>query len=185
MTLTLNKNIKKDKALAEKMTAGDLNCIDCFKLAAAVQLSELFPSAPVYLVPQQQTKPIQQLPPAVFVQTTNIHREKRLGGEHEYTIGVNIAYMSQDVNAQTEQEAAAVKLMDMAESIPPLPGMEYPYSLYVSDARTVDGIVNITGTTSVWERWPDNTPLIEEAGVNVNTEAAMAKGRNKQEAEVK
>lgn len=169
MTLKLSPNIKKDKALAEKMAAGDLNCIDCFKLAVSVRLSELFPSAPVYLVPQQQTKPIQQLPPAVFVQTTNIHREKRLGGEHEYQIGVNIAYMSKDINAQTEQEAAAMKLMDMAESIPPLPGMEYPYTMYAADANTVDGIVNITGITSVWERWPDNTPLIEEAGVKVNT----------------
>ena len=103
------------------------------------------------------------------MQTTNIHREKRLGGEHEYQIGVNIAYMSKDINAQTEQEAAAMRLMDMAESIPPLPGMEYPYTMYAADANTVDGIVNITGITSVWERWPDNTPLIEEAGVKVNT----------------
>ena len=86
MTLKLSPNIKKDKALAEKMAAGDLNCIDCFKLAVSVRLSELFPSAPVYLVPQQQTKPIQQLPPAVFVQTTNIQGESITEGLYINTI---------------------------------------------------------------------------------------------------
>ena len=165
MEIVLSKNIVKDRTLTEKVASNDLNCIDCFKLAAAVKLSELFSSMPVYLVPQQQTKPINQIPPAV---TTNIHREKRFNGEHEYQIGVNIAYMSKEENAQTEQHDAAIKIMDMVENIPPLEGMQYPYTMYVADSRTVDGIVNITGTVTVWERRSDDAPIIEDAEVDVN-----------------
>lgn len=168
MEIVLSANIKKDRTLAEKVAANDLNCIDCFKLAAAVKLSELFSNMPVYLVPQQQTKPIKQIPPAVFVLTTNIHREKRFNGEHEYQIGVNIAYMSKEENAQTEQQEAAIKIMDMVENIPPLEGMQYPYTMYVADSRAVDGIVNITGTVTVWERRSDDAPIIEDAEVDVN-----------------
>lgn len=166
--MILSPNIKRDKALSDKIAAGNLNCIDCFKLAVAVKLSELFSTMPVYLVPQQQTKPIKQIPPAVFVITTNIHREKRFNGEHEYQIGVNIAYMSKEENAQTEQQEAAIKIMDMVENIPPLEGMKYPYTMYVADSRTVDGIVNITGTVTVWERRSDDAPIIEDAEVDVN-----------------
>lgn len=166
--MILSADIKKDRALEKKIAANDLNCIDCFKLAAAVSLTKLFPGMPVYLVPQQQTKPIRQLPPAIFVLTTEIHREKRFNSEHEYQIGVNIAYMSVGENEQTEQQDAAIKIMDMAESIPPLEGMQYPYTMYVTDSRTVDGIVNITGTVTVWERRPDDAPLIQEAETIVN-----------------
>lgn len=168
MEIVLSANIKKDRTLAEKIAANDLNCIDCFELAAAVKLSELFSSMPIYILPQQQTKPIKQIPPAVFVRTANIHREKRFNGEHEYQIGVNIAYMSKEENAQTEQHDAAIKIMDMVENIPPLEGMQYPYTMYVADSRTVDGIVNITGTVTVWERRSEDAPIIEDAEVDVN-----------------
>lgn len=62
MEIVLSANIKKDRTLAEKIAANDLNCIDCFELAAAVKLSELFSSMPIYILPQQQTKPIKQIP---------------------------------------------------------------------------------------------------------------------------
>ena len=58
--------------------------------------------------------------------------------------------------------------MDMVENIPPLEGMQYPYTMYVADSRTVDGIVNITGTVTVWERRSDDAPIIEDAEVDVN-----------------
>ena len=46
--------------------------------------------------------------------------------------------------------------------------MKYPYTMYVADSRTVDGIVNITGTVTVWERRSDDAPIIEDAEVDVN-----------------
>lgn len=155
----------------EKIKANDLNEIDCFRLAAAVRLCEVFPNIPVCLVPQQQTKPVMQIPPAIFILTTEIHREKRLGNKHEYQFGINIAYMSKEQNAQTEQDDAAIKLMDTAENIPPLEGMEYPYTMYITDSRTADGIVNVSGSVSVWERRPDNAPMIEAAQTDVNIQS--------------
>lgn len=168
MAIRLNPNIKIDKLFADKIAANDLNCVDCFKLATAQLLCEQFPQAKVHLVPQQQTKPISQIPPAVFVQVFELHKEERLGSDLEWEIAANIAYMSKNKNAETEQIEAAMKIMDKMRTVPPLEGMEYPYTMYVSDSETVDGIVNVTGTVKVWERRPDDAPLIEIADTNVN-----------------
>ncbi len=166
--MKLNANVKIDRFFLNKITSNDLNSVDCFKIAMAESLCKLFPKEPVYLIPQQQTKPIMQIPPAVFVQISpDIHREKRFNGECEWEFSVNIAYMSKEANAETEQTDAAIKIMDMIESIPPVEGMKYPYTIYDSTSNTVDGIVNVTGIVNVWERRKDNSPLIEVADANV------------------
>lgn len=165
--MTLNENIRFDEYLAQKIETNCLDCVDCFKLSAAQHLSGIFPGVPVYLIPQQQADPIMQTPPALFVQVYGIHREKRFNGEMEWELAVNTAYMSQDVNASSEQSDAAVKIMDAMENIPPVEGLEYPYTIYTTDSKTTDGIVNITGAVSVWERRRDDSPLIEFANTNV------------------
>nr|DAE35659.1 MAG TPA: hypothetical protein [Caudoviricetes sp.] len=166
--MQIHKNIRFDRFLANQIDQNKLNCIDCFQLSAAEQLCKEFPGLPVVLVPQQQSMPIMQSPPAIFVQVFRIQRAKRLDGFMEWTLAANFAYISKDANATSEQQDAAIKIMDMAESIPPLEGMQYPYTMYVTDSRTVDGIVNITGTVTVWERRPDDAPLIQEAETIVN-----------------
>lgn len=174
--MQLNANIQIDQYLADKIEANDLNCVDCFKLAAAEHLAGLFPALPVYLVPQQQTSPITQLPPALFVQVFDLHREKRLGTRTEWSIAVNVAYISIEKNSESEQQDAAVRIMDAIEHIPPLEGMEYPYTIYSSDSKTVDGIVNITGTLTVWERRTDDAPIIEVADTNIYIKEGKTNG---------
>lgn len=165
--MKVRENVRFDAHFANKIDANTLNCVDCFKLAAAQHLAGMFPEVTTAMVPQQQSKPVMEAPPALFVQVYNIHREKRFNDEMEWEIAVNIAYMTHDRNAESEQIDVSMQIMDAIESIPPLEGMEYPYTIYVADSKTVDGIVNITGVVSVWERRTEDAPLIEFADVNV------------------
>lgn len=41
---------------------------------------------------------------------------------------------------------------DNIERIRPIEGVSSPYTIYNAQSKTVDGIVNITGTVSVWEQ---------------------------------
>ena len=110
------------------------------------------------------------------MQVFDLHREKRLGTRAEWAIAVNVAYISVDKNAESEQQDAAVRIMDAIEHIPPLEGMEYPYTIYSSDSKTVDGIVNITGTLTVWERRTDDAPIIEVADTNIYIKEGKTNG---------
>ncbi len=141
--------------MTDKIDQNKLNCIECFQLSAAEQLCKEFPQLPVVLVPQQQSRPILQIPPAIFVQVFQVQRHKRLDGFAEWTLAVNFAYISKDTNATSEQQDAAVRMMDNIERIRPIEGVSSPYTIYNAQSKTVDGIVNITGTVSVWEQRTD------------------------------
>lgn len=156
--------------MTDKIDQNKLNCIDCFQLSAAEQLCKEFPQLPVVVVPQQQSRPILQIPPAIFVQVFQVQRHKRLDGFAEWTLAVNFAYISKDTNATSEQQDAAVRMMDNIERIRPIEGVSSPYTIYNAQSKTVDGIVNITGTVSVWEQRTDDAPLIQYA----ETRAAQA-----------
>ena len=78
--MQLNQNIRFDHFLTDKIDQNKLNCIECFQLSAAEQLCKEFPQLPVVLVPQQQSRPILQIPPAIFVQVFQVQRHKRLDG---------------------------------------------------------------------------------------------------------
>lgn len=97
--MQVNQNIRFGRFLTDKIDQDKLNCIDCFQLSAAEQLCKEFPQLPVVLVPQQQTRPILQIPPAIFVQVFQVQRHKRLDGFAEWTLAVNFAYISKDANA--------------------------------------------------------------------------------------
>ena len=146
--MQVNQNIRFDRFLTDKIDQNKLNCIDCFQLSAAEQLCKEFPQLPVVLVPQQQSRPILQIPPAIFVQVFQVQRHKRLDGFAEWTLAVNFAYISKEVNATSE-------------------GVSSPYTIYNAQSKTVDGIVNITGTVSVWEQRTDDAPLIQYAETNI------------------
>lgn len=165
--MQVNQNIRFDRFLTDKIDQNKLNCIECFQLSAAEQLCEEFPQLPVVLVPQQQSRPILQIPPAIFVQVFQVQRHKRLDGFAEWTLAVNFAYISKEVNATSEQQDAAVRIMDNIERIRPIEGVSSPYTIYNAQSKTVDGIVNTTGTVSVWEQRTDDAPLIQYAETNV------------------
>lgn len=165
--MQIHKNIRFDRFLANQIDQNKLNCIDCFQLSAAEQLCKEFPGIPVVLVPQQQSAPIMQVPPAIFVQVFRIQRNRRLDGFMEWTLAANFAYISEDTNATSEQQDAAVRMMDNIERIRPIAGVSSPYSIYNAQSKTVDGIVNITGIVSVWEQRTDDTPLIQYAETNI------------------
>lgn len=166
----MQPNLIIDQALAEKVQANDLNAVDCFRLSIGETLCKLFPEIPVFLIPQQQTKPIMQTPPAIFVSILpNIRRMKRFNDDAEWEIAVNVAYMSEDANAETEQLDAAVTIMDGIELVLPIEGINHPFKLYDTTQTTVDGIVNITGITTATERRLDDSPIIEFAQTNVYT----------------
>ena len=82
-------------------------------------------------------------------------------------MAVNFAYISKEVNATSEQQDAAVRIMDNIERIRPIEGVSSPYTIYNAQSKTADGIVNITGTVSVWEQRTDDAPLIQYAETNV------------------
>ena len=165
LVMQLNQNIRIAPALAERIRAEQLNSVDLFRLSAAESLSKSF-EIPTYLIAQQQTKPIMQAPPALFVQVFDLQRAKLLNDERRWNLGVNVAYVSKEPDAEEEQLDAAVQIMNMMESIPPIVG-EYPYRMYNVKTQRIDGIVNITGTLSVCELTLDTSPLIQIADTNV------------------
>lgn len=165
--IQIHKNIRFDRFLANQIDDNKLNCIDCFQLSAAEQLCKEFPELPVVLVPQQQSMPIMQSPPAIFVQVFRVQRAKRLDGFMEWTLAANFAYISKDANATSKQQDASIRIMDSIERINPIAGVSSPYTIYNAQSKTVDGIVNITGTVSVWEQRMDDTPLIQYAETNI------------------
>ena len=126
--MQLNQHIRIAPALAERIKASRLNSVDLFRLSVAEALSKAF-GIPTYLVAQQQTKPIMQAPPALFVQTFSLKRTKLLNDEKRWTLGVNVAYVSKEPDEEEDQLDAAVRVMDMMESIPPIAG-EFPYRMY-------------------------------------------------------
>lgn len=164
--MQIHKNIRIDTVLAKRITEKSINCTDLLKLSAAQMLCKTFEGVKVCLVPQQQTAPILQKPPAIFVQIFEMKRKKLLNAEKRWEMGVNIAYLSEERNAESEQLEAIAKIMDAVESFPTLGG-QYPYRMYNVESCIVDGIANITGTVSVCELDEDESPLIRIADQNV------------------
>lgn len=155
--MIIRENVIIDKLMENRIIADRLSPMDKLKLTLANFAAELFPTAEVYIDPQQQDVK----PPCIFIDFYEMHKQRRLQSTAQYEIGFTISYLAKSKRSTTELDNAMFLLEQHVTDIG-------NYGIQSAIGSITDGIATITGLVKINEVNLPDDPFIMQADKIIN-----------------